>query len=183
MFKTHRIVNKSGFFCYIWILTILLIIRPLRLYENKTAPIFSIAVFAQGANRTPGWRVVGNAYNGWAVDTVWHNVNINGWGESNAYFYAYSYIIGIYLFWFTQPFIRYYENVVSVLFERAKRSETYEIQRGPKKSQIRCYGRKLCTTQSYLEAQMCSKKSQICIYFCKWPLAEQGHIRDPQMIL
>ena len=53
---------------------------------------FSIAVFAQGANRTPGWRVVGNAYNGWAVDTVWHNVNINGWGESNAYFYAYTYM-------------------------------------------------------------------------------------------
>lgn len=46
---------------------------------------------AQGS-RPSGWWVNGDAGNGWQVNGVWPYIYINGYGESNAWFYAYTYM-------------------------------------------------------------------------------------------
>lgn len=43
-------------------------------------------------SRPPGWRVVADAGNGWTVDGVWSTIHIVGWGDYNAWFYAYTYM-------------------------------------------------------------------------------------------
>lgn len=53
--------------------------------------LISLTSFAQGT-RPYGWWVQGDAYNGWSVNGVWNYVSVNGWGYSNAWFYAYTYM-------------------------------------------------------------------------------------------
>lgn len=53
--------------------------------------LFTLSAFSQGS-RPYGWWVQGNAYNGWQVNGVWNYVSVNGYGEPNSWFYAYTYM-------------------------------------------------------------------------------------------